>query len=93
MSDSSSSEDEIVLVEPDPSIIPFEFLKSGKSELEGVLLTHNASFKYHKGGYNRTGQVQWYVCSNKVGMLELNPMRTVIGHFYSPFCSCSYISY
>ena len=65
MCDSSSNEEEVQIHEPDPSSIPFDFLRSGKSELEGVLLTHNDGFKYHKGGYNRSGQKQFYVCSFK----------------------------
>ena len=41
-------------------------LKLGRSELEGVLVTHDCSFKWHKGGYSRNGQVYWYVCAEKV---------------------------
>ena len=38
---------------------------AGKSEDEGVLLTHGGNFKYHRHGPNRDGGTVWYVCSMK----------------------------
>ena len=37
----------------------------GKSELEGVLITHQSRYKFHKGGYNRAKDTYWYVCHRK----------------------------
>ena len=64
VSDSDSSER--VLKEPDPSNVPYYFLKTGKSKSEGVLITHSDSFKFTKNNVNRNGTLHYYACSMKL---------------------------
>ena len=61
--DSSSGSDPDELKERDLSSVDFRFLKSGKSEKEGVLLTHGDTFKYHKAGSSRDNERNWYSCA------------------------------
>ena len=64
LSDSDISER--VLKEPDPSNVPYYFLKTGKSKSEGVLITHSDSFKFTKNNVNRNGTLHYYACSMKL---------------------------
>ena len=61
--DSSSGSDPDELKERDLFSVDFRFLKSGKSEQEGVLLTHGDTFKYHKAGSSRDNERNWYSCA------------------------------
>ena len=52
--------------EPLPENVPFYFLKTGKSKGEGVLITHNGTFKFTKNNVNRKGTLHYYACSHKL---------------------------
>ena len=52
--------------EPLPGHVPFYFLKTGKSKGEGVLITHNGTFKFTKNNVNRKGTLLYYACSHKL---------------------------
>ena len=49
-----------------PENVPFYFLKTGKSKGEGVLITHNGTFKFTKNNVNRMGTLHYYACSHKL---------------------------
>ena len=49
--------------EPNISTVPYGFIKSGKSTGDGVLHTHNKSFRYYKRNSNLKCDIVWYDCS------------------------------
>ena len=63
--------------EDDPSSVPFYFLKTGKSHHEGVLISHNGQYLFHKQTSNKTQTRFWYVCGKKRGTF-CNARATII---------------
>merc|ERR1719318_1049027 len=53
-----------ILKEPDPTMIPFHFLKKGESSKEGVLIT-DETFKFTKNNSSQDGKTWWYTCAHK----------------------------
>ena len=49
-----------------PEKIIFYFLKTGKSRGEGMLITHNGTFKFTKNNVNRKGTLHYYACAHKL---------------------------
>ena len=66
-SDSDDIEGEVArFKEPDPTSVDFYFMKTGKSKGEGVLVTHNSTFKFTKNNMNRNGTIIYYTCGQKL---------------------------
>ena len=49
----------------DPTTVSFDFIKTGKSKGDGILVTNENSFKLHYSKSTKGGQLQHYVCSHK----------------------------
>ena len=66
-SDSDDIEGEVArFKEPDPTSVDFYFMKTGKSKGEGVLVTHNSTFKFTKNNMNRNGTIIYSTCGQKL---------------------------
>ena len=63
-SDDFEEEKEIKLWD-DVNTVSFEFIKMGKSRLEGVLITHDRNYRYQKNRTSKDGKVHYYTCSEK----------------------------
>ena len=51
----------------DPSDVTFKFLAgTGKRSKDGVLVTHNGNFKFHKSKESKSGDRIYYQCADKV---------------------------
>ena len=51
--------------DPNPDLVSFEFVKTGKSKGDGILTTNDNNFKvqYEKNQVTKKGDVTYYVCS------------------------------
>ena len=65
---SSSSEDEgeADVLWDNPKDVDWQFMKTGHSKLEGVVVTHDKNFKYQKNQKSRKGDTWYYHCSQKI---------------------------
>ena len=53
-SDSTGDEEDTYPKWDDPAKVPWYFLKTGKSKVEGVLVTHDSNFKVKKSILNHS---------------------------------------
>ena len=49
----------------DVKTVPFEFVKTGNSKLDGMLVTHGRNYKFSKNNTSKSGKVHYYTCSEK----------------------------